>query len=79
MAERKYGPLEIQEEWKRELAAQALTKLWDAMELSRRRGSNCINLPGEPSGDTREMYYQIYHFVGKMLLGEGYPTKLEDT
>lgn len=66
---RKYGPLEIQDEERRELTAEGLSKLWDAMNLS--SGGGGIRLPDS----AYETHYQVYRFVGKMLLGKDYPEK----
>lgn len=67
---REYGPLEIQDDEPRELASKALLQLWDAMNLS-----------NPPSGivtrnnRNHETYYQLYQFVGQLLLGPDYPEK----
>lgn len=70
---RRYGPLEIQDEDKRELAAEALSKLWDAMDLSH-VGSG-IQMPGTSGAAATEVYYQVYNFVGELVLGEDCPVK----
>lgn len=66
---RKYGVLEIQDEKRRELATEALSKLWDALELSDGRGY---------IGEDRaryDIYYKLYRFIGEMSLGEDCPEK----
>ena len=63
---------EIQDEDKRELAREALSKLWDAMELTSRMG---IRIPGDPDAGVNAIYGQAYYFLGRMLLGEECPEK----
>ena len=70
---RHYGPMEIQDDSKREMAAEALSKLWDAMSLS--CGGGGIRLPGIPSREIHDAYYQAYRFVGELLLGDDCPEK----
>jgi len=70
---RKYGPTEITDEKKREMAKLALLKLWDSMDLT--SGGSGIRLPDEPSNELCETYYQIYHFIGEFLLGKDCPEK----
>lgn len=61
---------EIQNEDRRKMAAEALSLLWDAMELS---GSDAgIKLPGS---ENRAKYRQAYLHIGKMLLGDDCPEK----
>jgi hypothetical protein len=71
--ERRYGQMEIQDDERRAIAAEGLSKLWDAMDLS--RGVGGIRLPGKPSVEVSEAYYQVYRFVGEMLLGKDCPKK----
>lgn len=71
--ERRYGPMEIQDEDRRAIAAEGLSKLWDAMDLS--RGGGGIRLPGKPGVEAAEAYYQVYRFVGELLLGKDCPEK----
>jgi hypothetical protein len=70
---RRYGPTEIQDEDRRRLAEEGLLKLWDAMQLS--DGGCGIRLPGYTGVRLRDVYTQVYHYVGKMLLGEDCPEK----
>ncbi len=70
---RRYGPLEIQDEELRRTAAEGLSKLWDAMNLS--RGGGGLRLPGMPGAEAHESYYQLYRYVGEMLLGKDCPEK----
>lgn len=68
---RKYGPTEIQDEQLRELAKDAMSQLWDAMELS---WPSCgIHMPG--SRISHELHYQAYRYIGQMILGKDYPEK----
>ena len=69
---RRYAPLELQDEERRALASEALSKLWDAMSLSAGGG---IRLPGQPSVTDQEAYSHAYRFIGEMLLGEDCPEK----
>jgi hypothetical protein len=64
---RKYGPLEIQDEAERELAREAMSKLWDAMGLSRGRGSL---IHGDAGNVRYEAYRLAYEMVGDMTLGQ---------
>lgn len=66
---RKYGPLEIQDPERRDVARKALLALWDAMDLS---ASTAICLPG---CNARDAHYQVYRYVGEMLLGKDCPEK----
>ncbi len=66
----RYGPFEIKDEDKRELAAEALHKLWDAMGLT--SGGGGIRLPGR---DNHEEYYRLYRFIGESLLGKDCPER----
>ena len=68
-----YSLLEIQDEGKRKEAAEALLQLWDAMELS--RGGGGIRLPNKPSPEASAVHYQVYRFVGELLLGRDCPEK----
>ena len=63
---RKYRTLEIQDEERRKLAIEGLSLLWDAMNLT---GWSPLREP------IYSIYYQVYRFVGKMLLGEDCPEK----
>lgn len=67
--EHQYGPLEIREEDKRELAVKALDMLWDAMSLTYTHG---IGGPGWRFGRD---YYRLFRFVGEALLGDDCPEK----
>lgn len=67
--ERIYGALEIEDEENRQLAAEALTMLWDALELSKR------GVFQTPQDVKREAWRQIYDYIGKMLLGEDLPER----
>lgn len=71
--QRRYGPIEIQDEDRRAIAAEGLLKLWDAMDLS--RGGGAIRLPGKPGVEVTAAYHQVYCFVGEMLLGKDCPEK----
>jgi len=64
-----HGPLEIQDPYKREIARQALSLLWDAMDLSRRRGL----LLSDESRARIESYGNLYELVGEKLLGDDCP------
>lgn len=66
---RQYGLLEIKDEERRAIAKEALSLLWDAMDLS--RGSGGIVL----KNDAHKTHYQIYRIVGEMLLGDECPEK----
>lgn len=66
---RKYGPLEIRDEIGRAMAAEALSKLWDAMALSSGGG-----ITGNYVG-AYEAHEQAYRYVGNMLLGRDCPEK----
>lgn len=70
--ERQYGLLEIQDEDHRKLAADGLSKLWDAMELSHWSG---IRLPGQPDPKIRAAHDDMYQYVGRLLLGDDCPQK----
>ena len=70
---RKRGPLELQDHDSRELAKEAFSKLWDAMDLSVPCGG--LRMKGNPSPEAYEAYCQAYQFVGKMLLGDDCPEK----
>ena len=61
---RRYGPTEIHNEEMRAQAVEGLSKLWDAMDLS----SGHFGVGGQ-------MYYQLYCYIGEMLLGEDCPEK----
>jgi len=69
---RPYRVTEIQDEEKRELASKALLQLWDAMDLS---NSSRIHLPNSPSNEMSDVHWQIYHFVGELILGEDCPER----
>jgi hypothetical protein len=69
LPKRKYGVLEIQDEDRRELAAKALTMLWEAMDL--KKGDRSI-LPGFDAA-TYHAHQRLYDYAGEMLLGKDYP------
>lgn len=69
--ERKYAPLELPTVEQRRVAKDALSMLWDAMELSSPPG---IVLPGR-SQEAYDAHYQAYRYVGEMLLGKDCPEK----
>lgn len=64
-----YGPLELSDETRRAAAEAALEALWDAMELSEGH-----HIPLR-SAAVYEAYWQAYHYIGKMLLGQDCPGK----
>lgn len=66
---RRYGVLEIRDKDKRELAAKALSMLWDALDLT--RGGS----PIAPGADSYHARWNLYQFVGQMLLGKDCPEK----
>ena len=61
---REYGPLEIQDGERRKLAIEGLSLLWDAMDLT---GWSFLREP------IYSMHYQVYEFIGNMLLGKDCP------
>ena len=63
---RQRGRLEIQEEERREKAKEAMSQLWDAMDLSSRQFIRV---------EVYELYEQLYWFIGKVLLGDDVPEK----
>ncbi len=64
-------PLEIQDEDRREEAKRALSKLWDAMELGRGHfGTEANPFRERAVGDA---HYQVYRYMGEMLLGDDCP------
>ena len=65
---RQFGPLEIRDDDRRELAVEALSKLWDAMDLS----GKCSFLQGD---GVQSLRYQQYRLVGEALLGVDCPEK----
>ena len=73
----RWGKLEIRNDSDRELAKEALSKLWDAMDLS--SGGGGISFPDKPDRETHRHYYTIYRYVGQMLLGEECPEKEQFT
>ncbi len=74
---REYGPTEIRNEKRREMARKALEELWKAMSLHDH--SPGIPIPDRPSGELCETYDQLFNFVGKLLLGEDCPGNWELT
>lgn len=74
MTRSKFWHGEIQDPAKRELAKQALSMLWDAMDLS--DGGGCgIQLPNKPSKELHEAYWRLYGCLGGLLLGSECPEK----
>ena len=71
---RAYEPLEIQDEERREMAKDALSKLWDALDLSRGPGGG-LRLPGMPGAEGYAAHEQARCFIGEMLLGDDRPSK----
>lgn len=65
---RQYGLLEIQDDERRDIAKEALSLLWDAMDLSHPGG---IVL----KGSHHTTHSQVYWIVGQMLLGDECPEK----
>lgn len=66
---RNLHPSEITEPEKRELAKQALSLLWDAMDLTRG------NTFRTADSDRREFHRLAYRHIGEMLLGPDCPEK----
>ena len=77
MARPKFWHGEIQDPAKRELAKQALSMLWDAMDLS--DGGGGIRLPDSQSRELHEAYWRLYGCLGGLLLGNECPEKEEKT
>ena len=68
---RKYGPLEIQDEQQRAMAAAGLSMLWDAIELSR---GTWVTTP-QNSPAAFEAHEKLYRYIGEVLLGRDCPEK----
>ena len=67
------GNHEIRGESHRKLARAGLLMLWDALQLSSSGAG--IRLPDDPDPCTFKLYQQIYHYVGRLLLGADCPEK----
>ena len=66
---RRFGPTELTDPKKRELASEGLNKLWDAMDLSQGGG---IQLEGAASHQLQAMRRQLYMCLAESLLCDEY-------
>jgi len=71
--QRRYGPLEIQNEERRAAAREALLGLWDAIDLSRPPGG--IRFLDDSTPVQYEMHDKLYRLLAEVLLGPDYPQR----
>lgn len=65
---RRYANHEVQDDKQREKVAEALSLLWDGLELSKGGGGICLN-------DNYDLHYHLYENLGILLLGLDCPIK----
>lgn len=63
------GSLEILDPDRRKMAAEGLTLLWKAMQLT--EGASLV--PGRPTHQMNAVYCAMYRQIGLILLGNDYP------